>query len=78
MLRKVDAPEGGKRVETGALQIGDDWPGLFIRGDEAIGLAANIDAAQCADMLPCNGPGAVLLQRVIDLLNSCSVKNHGN
>lgn len=22
-----------ERIETGALQIGDDWPGLFIRGD---------------------------------------------
>lgn len=24
-----------KRIETGALQINDDWPGLFIRGDNA-------------------------------------------
>lgn len=23
------------RVETGPTQIGDDWPGLFIRGDNA-------------------------------------------
>ena len=23
------------RIETGALQIGDDWTGLFIRGDDA-------------------------------------------
>ncbi|HEV3438751.1 MAG TPA: hypothetical protein VG122_15405 [Gemmata sp.] len=23
------------RVETGAVQFGDDWPGLFIRGDNA-------------------------------------------
>ena len=22
------------RVETGGLQINDDWPGLFIRGDD--------------------------------------------
>jgi hypothetical protein len=26
------------RVETGALQFGDDWPGLFIRGDNAYAL----------------------------------------
>lgn len=25
-----------KRVETGTLQFGDDWPGLFIRGDDAM------------------------------------------
>jgi hypothetical protein len=25
-----------ERVETGALQIGDDWTGLFVRGDDAM------------------------------------------
>lgn len=73
MITKIDPPL--RRLETGAVQFGNDWPGVFIRGDEAIGLAASIDAAQCNDMLPCNGPGAVLLQRVIDLLNSCSVRS---
>jgi len=24
----------GKRVETGAVRFGDDWPGLFVRGDD--------------------------------------------
>jgi hypothetical protein len=24
------------RVETGALEINDDWPGVFIRGDNAM------------------------------------------
>lgn len=27
------------RIETGALQIGDDWTGLFIRGDDALYLS---------------------------------------
>ena len=26
------------RVETGMLQIDDDWPGLFIRGDDCMQL----------------------------------------
>jgi len=26
------------RIETGALQIDDDWTGLFIRGDDAMSL----------------------------------------
>jgi len=30
------------RVETGAVQIGEDWPGLFVRGDEAVNLALNV------------------------------------
>lgn len=27
------------RNETGPLKIGDDWPGYFIRGDDALALA---------------------------------------
>ncbi len=30
--------DGFERVETGGLQINDDWPGLFIRGDRCIDL----------------------------------------
>jgi hypothetical protein len=26
------------RVETGAIQFNDDWPGLFVRGDDAFSL----------------------------------------
>lgn len=28
-------PEETERVETGAVRFGDDWPGVFIRGDNA-------------------------------------------
>jgi len=37
-IRELPAPEDGKRVETGPLQVGDDWPGMFIRGDNAAGM----------------------------------------
>jgi hypothetical protein len=30
-------------VETGAVKFGDDWPGLFIRGDNAISLRRRIN-----------------------------------
>lgn len=33
------APGQGARAETGVLQFGDDWPGVFIRGDDALALA---------------------------------------
>lgn len=29
-------PQQDKRVETGVTQFGDDWPGVFIRGDSAM------------------------------------------
>lgn len=30
------------RVETGALEINDDWPGVFIRGDNAMHYAVSL------------------------------------
>jgi len=35
-------PAVSERVETGAIQFGDDWPGLFLRGDHAAYLSACI------------------------------------
>jgi hypothetical protein len=29
-------PEQENRVESGAVQFGNDWPGVFIRGDNAL------------------------------------------
>lgn len=31
------------RIETGSLKIDDDWPGLFIRGDDCIFLSMIIE-----------------------------------
>lgn len=33
------------RVETGPIQFGDDWPGVFIRGDNALAAAYAIEQA---------------------------------
>jgi hypothetical protein len=32
-------PVQSERIETGPIQFGDDWPGVFIRGDEALDYA---------------------------------------
>lgn len=29
-------PKQEERVETGPVQFGDDWPGIFIRGDNSL------------------------------------------
>jgi hypothetical protein len=34
-VQYLPAAAGLPRVETGPVQFGDDWPGLFIRGDNA-------------------------------------------
>lgn len=31
------------RVDTGAIQFGEDWPGLFLRGDDAKFLSLAIE-----------------------------------
>ena len=41
MMRKLEAVT--PRVETGPTRFGEDWPGLFIRGDEALGYAMQLD-----------------------------------
>ena len=43
-MQKIDI-ELTKRVETGALQIGEDWPGLFIRGDDCLALNLTLNWA---------------------------------
>jgi len=30
-------PIQDQRIETGVVQFGDDWPGVFIRGDDCFG-----------------------------------------
>lgn len=37
-------PHEGPRVETGVTQFGDDWPGVFIRGDNAFAYAMALNA----------------------------------
>lgn len=43
-IRKIEAQ--ADRVETGPVQFGDDWPGLFIRGDNCLWMARSIDMAR--------------------------------
>jgi len=32
--RHLPKPSDGERVETGPVKFGDDWTGVFIRGDD--------------------------------------------
>lgn len=36
---ETNSPTGSGALKSGPIQIGGDWPGVFIRGDEASGLA---------------------------------------
>lgn len=61
------------RIETGKLQIGDDWPGVFIRGDSALmgcapALRALLSGNECVlQRALCDGP--------LNLLESANAHN---
>lgn len=43
-VRTLPAPTDGLgRIESGPLQVGDDWPGTFIRGDNCMGYVATLN-----------------------------------
>jgi hypothetical protein len=62
------------RVETGPVQFGDeDWPGIFIRGDQALHFSFTLKA-----LIDCDVEGLTEIERAIlrglaDTLGSCAV-----
>lgn len=79
-LRVIPQPDGD-RVETGPVQFTGDWPGVFIRGDNALWLAFQI--RQYLERLPKpeNFHGEMIygeLDRHVKLLESCFVGKDGS
>jgi hypothetical protein len=73
-MTKLPAQES--RVETGPMQFGDDWPGVFIRGDEALFMAQHIE--QSLTLLPAEWFATkAMLEGLRDTLRSCSVGDTG-
>lgn len=66
-------PHESYRVETGPVQFGDDWPGIFIRGDSAF--AYGIALAQLARN-PRDAIAAAQVRNLADLLATCHVGIH--
>jgi len=70
-----------ERIETGRMQIGTDWPGTFIRGDDSLFYAQTIralfgraeDRAKSGNV---DGAEAAMwgrLQKLADILEGCRV-----
>jgi len=65
MITHIPREETMTRVETGVVQFGNDWPGLFIRGDNALGYALALDSVKS------DNPIAELkLQELAELLHA--------
>jgi hypothetical protein len=45
-ITRIPVPGNSGQTPTGAMQFQDDWPGLFVRGDDAIMLMAAIEQLQ--------------------------------
>lgn len=77
-VRKLPAVE--KRVESGTVQFGEDWPGVFIRGDHAlvrhlpaVARAADLMVAQAQDNEDATAMYyAGVLRGLASLLASCN------
>jgi hypothetical protein len=68
-----------ERLETGILQPKDDWPGIFIRGDDALMYAHHLQSlfaalearAKSGAISPEDAFAWVRLSELADLLDSC-------
>jgi hypothetical protein len=65
-------PHSGERMETGPVRFGDDWAGVFIRGDSALVYAMYIE--QIIEESPNITDDIILfytLEGLLDVLKSC-------
>ncbi len=79
-LSEIPSPFGdgtpAQRVESGALQINSDWPGVFVRGDNALFYAMQLSrmiaqlesTTQTTDIIAVSS-----LKGLVDTLRSCAI-----
>ena len=48
MITKMAFP-GDDRIETGPIQFGADWPGVFIRGDDCVNFLSSLRTFMSGD-----------------------------
>ncbi len=69
-------PEQIDRVETGPVKFGDDWTGVFIRGDNAVYFAHILDQVLAnPEMLKDNALIVAVINSLSVTLKSCEEKS---
>jgi hypothetical protein len=63
----------GPRIETGPIQFGDDWPGVFIRGDNAMHYAMLLTFALKHE-IDADALSKEVLRALVRLLASCDTR----
>lgn len=80
-LSQIPCPFGDRnhasRVETGAVQINDDWPGVFIRGDNAMWFAYSLqDFIKSVENKEEISPTSrLVVEELLKTLNGCYISN---
>ena len=78
MIRKIQklATLSEGRPETGAMSFGDDWPGVFIRGDNAIHFGMTLKRVLNGEVKEkeLDPITVAVLRGLVELLESCQVK----
>lgn len=65
-----------RRAETGSIQFGDDWPGVFIRGDNAMYYAMQLQMLLDGSIGPDDFITKTTLEGLARLLSGCHA--HGD
>lgn len=73
VLPAVDA-----RVETGPVRFGDDWPGTFIRGDDAFAYALYLRMLLDDKLHPSNAIAKGVLYGLLAALESSRLNGEAN
>lgn len=69
-----EPPEVSSRPESGTMQFGPDWPGIFIRGDCAFGFAQSLETLTAENLDPgIRSIFAAQAKALAKLLHSCNV-----
>lgn len=69
-IRTLPAP--AERVESGALRFGKDFPGVFIRHDDAANFAYHLERYM-KGRRPHNEITAGVVQGLLDMLRTCDL-----
>jgi hypothetical protein len=78
MIRKLPASDDqiGSGVNvSGPLQIGNDWPGTFFRGDHSGGISGTLRGiAKRLDIIDAHPRYAEYLNELADQFSACQIK----
>jgi hypothetical protein len=67
--------EEQNRPETGVMQFGEDWPGVFIRGDNAAYLAMQLETYINNPDLRDSTFIKLAIEELLELLRNSNVRN---